>query len=101
MSPPCRPLPQAIPLRPTTTCVFSSTAFHWSLIVSRSYNLISPSTASHPLVVTRMSWRDSAIASGEDELIRIESTLIIKHDRLCAGEFLLGGTITRVEDQRL
>src|SRR5882672_9502590 len=80
MAPPCKPLPQAIPLRPTTTGIFSPTAFQSSLIESRSYNLISPSTAFHPLVVMRMSWRDSAIASDKDELIRIESTLI----KLCS-----------------
>src|SRR5262249_3220422 len=94
MAPPCKPLPQAIPLRPTTIGIFSPTAFHWSLIESRSYSLISPLTAFHPPVVTRTSWRDSAIATCKDEFIRIESTLIIKYDRLCAGGFLMDTTIT-------
>src|SRR5262249_40453530 len=94
MASPCKPLPQAIPLRPTTIVIFSPTVFHWSLTESRSYSLISPSTAFHPLVVTRMSWRGSAIARDKFAFIRIESTLIIKYDRLCAGEFLMDTIIT-------
>src|SRR5262245_35496304 len=88
MASPCKPLPQAIPLRPTTIGIFSPTAFHWSLTESRSYSRISPPTAFHPLVAPRTSWRDSAIAFNKDEFIRIESTLIIKYDRLWTEDFL-------------
>src|SRR5262245_44315019 len=88
MASPCKPLPQAIPLRPTTIGIFSPTVFHWSLTESRSYSLISPSTTFHPLVAPRMSWRDSAIAFNKDEFIRIESTLIIKYDSPWTEDFL-------------
>src|SRR5262249_55026763 len=54
------------------------TVFQLSLIESRSYLFISPSTAFQPVVVTRISCRDSVSGPGKDGFVRAESTLIIK-----------------------